>query len=144
MEQHILVPEDTSSSSESAFEYVLEEIPQTKITLLHVLNPLTVFNYVRADGFDYEKSQQKERERREAVEKIFDEYRSKDAARDREIKTVIEAGNPAEKILEYTESRGVDHIVMGSRGRSGMAETLLGSVAKNVVKRSAVPVTIVP
>lgn len=111
---------------------------------LHVLNPLTLFNYVRADGFDYEKSQQKERERREDVEKIFDEYCSKEAARDREIKTVIEAGDPAEKILEYTESRGVDHIVMGSRGRSGMTETLLGSVAKGVVKRSSVPVTIVP
>ncbi|MFC4440057.1 MULTISPECIES: universal stress protein [Natrialbaceae] len=144
MEQHILVPVDTSSSSESAFEYVLEEIPRPTITLLHVINPLTVFNYVRAEGFDYEKSQQKERERREAVEQIFDGYRSKDAARDREIKTVIEAGNPAERILEYTEDRGVDHIVMGSRGRSGLEEKLLGSVAKDVVKRSSVPVTIVP
>ena len=144
MEQHILVPVDTSSSSESAFEYVLEEIPRPKITLLHVLNPLTVFNYVRADGFDYEKSHQKEQERREAVEKIFDEYRSKDAAGDREIETVIEAGDPAEKIIEYTESRGVDHIVMGSRGRSGVEEALLGGVAKAVVKRSSVPVTIVP
>ncbi|SEW21531.1 Nucleotide-binding universal stress protein, UspA family [Natrinema salifodinae] len=144
MEQHILVPVDSSSSSESAFEYVLEEIPEPTITLLHVLNPLTVFNQVRAEGFDYEKSRQIEQERREVIEQIFDEYRSKGAARDREIKTVIEAGAPDEKILEYTENMGVDHIVMGSRGRSGMEEALLGSVAKAVVKRSSVPVTIVP
>jgi nucleotide-binding universal stress UspA family protein len=144
MEQHILVPVDTSSSSESAFEYVLEEIPEPTITLLHVLNPLTVFNHVRGEGFDYEKAQQTEQERREAVEQIFDEYRSKGAARDREIKTVIEAGVPDEKILEYTEKREVDHIVMGSRGRSGIEAALLGSVAKAVVKGSSVPVTIVP
>nr|WP_306053215.1 universal stress protein [Natronococcus sp. AD5] len=97
MEQHILVPVDMSSSSETAFEYVLEEIPEAAITLLHVLNPVSVFNYVSAEGFDFEKAEQQERERREAVEQIFDEYRAKDAARDREIETAIEAGDPAEK-----------------------------------------------
>lgn len=144
MEQHILVPVDTSSSSENAFEYVLEEMPGPSITLLHVLNPVTVFNYVRAEGFDYEKSQQAEQERRADVERIFDEYRSKGAARNRDINTVIDAGVPEEKILEYTENWDVDHIVMGSRGRSGVKGALLGSVARAVVKRSPVPVTTVP
>lgn len=97
MEQHILVPVDTSSSSENAFEYVLEEMPGPSITLLHVLNPVTVFNYVRAEGFDYEKSQQAEQERRADVERIFDEYRSKGAAHNRDINTVIDAGVPEEK-----------------------------------------------
>ncbi|QLG27712.1 universal stress protein [Halorarum halophilum] len=144
MEQHILVPVDISSSSESAFEYVLEEIPGPKITLLHVLNPVTIFNYPTAEGFDYGKAQQNEQERREDVKGIFERYRTKEPARDRQIETVIEAGVPAEKILAYAERGDVDHIVMGSRGRDGLEGKLLGSVARGVLKRAAVPVTIVP
>ena len=47
MKHHIPVPVDTASSSEKAFEYVLKEVPHATITLLHVLNPITVFNYER-------------------------------------------------------------------------------------------------
>ncbi|WP_224337875.1 universal stress protein [Haloprofundus halobius] len=144
MAKHVLVPVDVSSSSESAFEYVLEETPSQRITLLHVLNPVTIFNYPTAEGFDYGKAEKNEQERREDVEQIFERYRNKDAARNRRIETAIEAGAPAEKILEYAERTGVDHIVMGNRGRSSLEETLLGSVARGVLKRSAVPVTIVP
>jgi nucleotide-binding universal stress UspA family protein len=144
MENHVLVPVDVASSSENAFEYVLEEIPHATITLLHVLNPSTVFNYLSGEGFDYEAAQEEERERRDIVEQNFEEYRNKDAARDREIKTVIKAGVPAEKILEHAESRGIDHIVMGSRRRSGIERIMLGSVARSVAERTSVPVTIVP
>lgn len=144
MVDHVLVPVDVASSSENAFEYVLEEIPHATITLLHVLNPTTVFSYLSGEGFDYETAQQKERERRDTVEQKFEEYRNKDAARDREIKTAIEAGVPAEKILEYAESRGIDHIVMGNRRRSGIEKIMLGSVARSVAERTSVPVTIIP
>ncbi|WP_170972385.1 universal stress protein [Natronorubrum halophilum] len=144
MEAHILVPVDASSSSENAFDYVLAEMPEPKITLLHVLNPLTLFNYPTAEGFDFERAKGTERERREAVQEIFERYRDKDEARDREIEAVIQAGHPAEKILEYAETEDVDHIAMGSRDRSKLEEAVLGSVARGVVKRSTVPVTIVP
>jgi nucleotide-binding universal stress UspA family protein len=144
MEHHILVPVDTASSSETAFEYVLEEIPQATITLLHVLNPVTVFNYMAGEGFDYSKAQQKEQERREVVERLFNEYQSKNAAQDRTVKTVIQAGSPADKILEYTENNDVDHIVMGNRSRSSIENVILGSVAKSVAEQASVPVTIVP
>lgn len=144
MEQHILIPVDTSQGSDKAFEYVLEELPRPRITLLHVLNPLTVFNYVSGESFDYERARQAEQERRETVERIFTDYRGKDAARNRDIQTVIRSGDPADMILEYTEDSDVDHIVLGSRGRSGLEQTVLGSVARDVAKRSSVPVTIVP
>lgn len=144
MEHHVLVPVDIASSSENAFEYVLEEIPHATITLLHVLNPTTVFSYLSGEGFDYEAAQQEERERRDTVERKFEEYRNKDEARDREIKATIEAGVPAEKILEYTESKEIDHIVMGNRRRSGIEKIMLGSVARSVAERTSVPVTIVP
>ena len=52
-------------------------------------------------------------------------------------------GKPAREIVSYAEKGDVDHIVMGSRGRSGLSRLLLGSVAETVVRRAPTPVTVV-
>ncbi|MGI9351286.1 MAG: universal stress protein [Rhizobiaceae bacterium] len=52
-------------------------------------------------------------------------------------------GIPATRILEVAEQYSVQHIVMGSRGRTGLPHLLLGSKAERVVQLSPVPVTIV-
>lgn len=49
-------------------------------------------------------------------------------------------GSPAERILEYAESKECDLIVMGTRGRSGIASLLLGSQVHKVIANSACPV----
>lgn len=51
---------------------------------------------------------------------------------------IIEAGDPALRILEHTE--GHDLIVMGAHGRGHFADLLLGSVARKVVRLSPIPV----
>jgi nucleotide-binding universal stress UspA family protein len=60
-----------------------------------------------------------------------------------ELKTVTEVGRPARAILEYADDHGIDQIVMGSHGRSGIDRTLLGSVAETVTRRARIPVTII-
>jgi len=45
--------------------------------------------------------------------------------------------------VEYAEESDVDHIVIGSHGRSGVSRILLGSVAESVVRRADMPVTVV-
>lgn len=49
-------------------------------------------------------------------------------------------GDPANQIVEFAEKRGVDLIVMGSHGMTGLLRVLMGSVAEGVVRRSPVPV----
>lgn len=56
---------------------------------------------------------------------------------------VLEGAAPADRIVEAARSAGVDQIVMASRGRTGAARLLLGSVAAQVIERSAVSVLIV-
>lgn len=145
MGEHVLVPIDGSSQSEKAFEYVLEKLPEPTITLLHVINPVSVFAYADADEeqFDIEGYRREERRRRERTEQLFEEYRDRVAAHGLEVETVITVGKPAKRILETAENRDVDHIVMGSHGRSGVGRVLFGSVAEAVTRRSAVPVTVV-
>lgn len=52
-------------------------------------------------------------------------------------------GHPAAQILLYAEKHGVDHIVVGHRGRSMLERWLIGSVARQVVVHAHCPVTVV-
>lgn len=52
-------------------------------------------------------------------------------------------GDPVTEIADFAEAEGFDGIYVGHRGRTGRAELLLGSVAKAIVERATVPVTVV-
>jgi nucleotide-binding universal stress UspA family protein len=55
-------------------------------------------------------------------------------------KHIMLSGSPAEAIVEAAKSEGVDLIVMGTHGRSGVARLLMGSVAEVVVRHAPCPV----
>ena len=81
-----------------------------------------------------------EQQRTEHAEQIVEE-----AARQFEgldVKTVVEHGEPHQAILNYADD-GIDLIVMGTHGRTGLQRYLLGSVAEKVVRLSDVPVVTV-
>ena len=46
-------------------------------------------------------------------------------------------------ILEYAEKEGIDLIVIGTRGRTGLSKIVLGSVASGIVSYSHSPVLVV-
>lgn len=57
---------------------------------------------------------------------------------------VVPDGFVAHAILDAAERFGADLIVMGTHGRTGLQRVLLGSVAEAVLRRSRVPVMVVP
>ena len=59
------------------------------------------------------------------------------------LKSRIEEGYPSEKFVEIAEAEDADLIVMGSRGRSKLAEIFLGSVASRVIASARCPVLVV-
>lgn len=57
---------------------------------------------------------------------------------------LVVSGNPVEKIISTAEERGCDVIVMGTTGAGGLVGVIMGSTARRVVRRSPIPVFIVP
>ena len=53
-------------------------------------------------------------------------------------------GDPLEVVHDHAVREGYDHIVVGHRGLSERAEAVAGSVAKGIVARTSLPVTVVP
>lgn len=143
MGQHVLVPVDGSSASEEAFAFALAHHPDSTLTLLHVINPVSSAAYSDDDYFDLEGFDRAVEHRRDFGETLLAELEERATAHDMEVETVVKIGRPAHEILAVAEERQVDQIVMGSRGRSGVGRVLFGSVAEAVTRRSTVPVTIV-
>jgi nucleotide-binding universal stress UspA family protein len=56
---------------------------------------------------------------------------------------IVAYGDPAMEILNTIDKEGIDLVVMGTHGRKGLEHTIFGSVAENVVKRSAAPVLVI-
>jgi nucleotide-binding universal stress UspA family protein len=56
------------------------------------------------------------------------------------VTTHVREGVPHEEILRYVADHGVDFVVVGTEGRSGLDRILMGSVAERVVRLSPVPV----
>lgn len=48
----------------------------------------------------------------------------------------LRSGSPIAHIADYAKTTGIDLIVMGTHGRSGLSHLMLGSVAENVVRRA--------
>lgn len=58
-------------------------------------------------------------------------------------RTVMEDGRPASVIAKVADGAGADVIVVGRRGRGGVAELLLGSVSHELVLHSKRPVLVI-
>jgi nucleotide-binding universal stress UspA family protein len=56
------------------------------------------------------------------------------------VTSVATTGNVASEIADCAKREGVDLIVMGTHGRTGLAHVVLGSVTEKIVRHSLVPV----
>lgn len=135
----ILVGVDESANARSALRWAIEHAAaDDEIIALHVwhLPPVVGFDAGVLDPAVFEEAARLTT--REVVDAVAGDA---GVAADR-VGTRIVAGHTAEVLIE--QGRDADLLVVGSRGRGGFAELLLGSVASNVAKHAPCPVVIVP
>jgi nucleotide-binding universal stress UspA family protein len=60
------------------------------------------------------------------------------------IETIARVGPPAQTILEVAEEIGATQILLTSGRRGRLARWLFGSVVQQVVRRSTIPVLVIP
>jgi nucleotide-binding universal stress UspA family protein len=56
------------------------------------------------------------------------------------VESILETGEPWERIIAVAEARNADLIVMGTHHRRGLSRLMLGSVAEKVLRASPIPV----
>lgn len=80
----------------------------------------------------------------ESFERIGEETTTEavDRAESADVEAVgaVRTGTPHRSILDYAEETGVDLVIMGTHGRTGLERYLLGSVTEKVVRTADVPV----
>ena len=141
MPDNVLVALDGSPLAERALIYALETFPNATITTIYVINPIDSVIDVEAGGLPvaedwYDTAQERATEIHTTATDLAADH-------DIVLATVTEVGKPAREILDYAADNGIDQIVMGSHGRSGLDRTFLGSVAETVTRRAQIPVTII-
>ena len=57
---------------------------------------------------------------------------------------LLKQGVAGDIILEYANSVNAGYIVMGSHGRSNMYDVFVGSLTKELTRRSQIPVLVIP
>jgi len=135
----VLVPTDGSPLSRDALEYAMAVHPAATLTLLHVIDYVEEIRIAEAmAGFE----ELHKRSTHRATE-LLTEMRAAASDHEGEVRTDYGFGKPAREIAGYADEHDIDLVVMGSHGRSGLQRVVLGSVTQGVLKRVAVPVTVV-
>lgn len=138
----ILVPTDFSDYSDKALKQALDIAKQyeAKVFLFHVIHKEV--NRCVADvcmGDDVIREIEKQMESR-AQEDLVKQLGKFSQAKEVSVITDIGKGIPYEAILQETDDKGIDLIVIASLGRSAIARFLIGSVSRNVLKGAKCPV----
>ena len=56
---------------------------------------------------------------------------------------IVKIGNPVEGILQEIENNSYDLVVMGAHGQSALADAVMGSTSRRVVRRCKKPVLVI-
>lgn len=138
---HILVPTDFSQASELAVDAaaVLARRLGVKLTLVHVHDPSALrpatMGWTKSveDGIETEVERAIESSFRKLVDERLEGVEVADTV-------VLHDSSAAHAICSYAEKLGVDLIVIGTHGRTGLKHLLIGSVAERVVRHATCPV----
>lgn len=146
MHKHILIATDGSALAQKAADYALDLAGAlgARVSVLAATDTWSIFEMAQKAeaGVDnplarYEAAMAK------AAHSVLDDVAARAKTRGIACETIHAADQqPAQAIVDAAQAHGCDLIVMGSHGRSGLSQLLIGSQAVKVLALSKIPVLI--
>ena len=138
--KRICCPIDFSDASRAAMEVAADLARRTGAELV-LLHAYPIPGYTFPDG-SVVASPRMMQDLADQAERHLEEWRAQavqlvGAPR---VGTQKAVGEPAAEIVSFAKTGGVDLLVVGTHGRTGLEHALMGSVAERVVRRAHCPV----
>jgi len=136
----ILVAVDGSACSDRAVQHALDMVATGCAAELHLLNVQPSLGGAVATFVSRE---QIESHHRDEGQKALASAVALTGKAGVTPKTHIGVGRQGEIVAEFAKKVGAGLVVLGTRGHTGLAGVLMGSVAQDVIAHTSVPVTLV-
>ncbi|MCD6124391.1 universal stress protein [bacterium] len=138
----ILIPTDFSENSKIALPFAVDLARKygAELHILHVFDEQLLTPIFYEVGGDPKKYFEKLRNEFDAAVNSFLSGIDTNGIK---ITSHITSGTPFVEIIRYAREKGIDLIVMGTHGRSGIAHMFLGSVTEKVLRKAECPVMVI-
>jgi nucleotide-binding universal stress UspA family protein len=136
----ILIPLDFSRYSLETLQFALrlKEFFAPSFYLLYVLVEGDLEYFTQLSGLPRDEQVRKVEEARRQLE--IEAQRIREQHPDLPVETVVLCGIPYKEICRYADREGMDLIVIGTHGRTGLSHLLIGSTTERVVQQASCPV----
>ncbi|WP_331234781.1 universal stress protein [Natronorarus salvus] len=145
---HFIVAFDGSESATNTLRYAADLLPEATFTVVHAAAPelevtpavadggggIAAGNLLVADGIDA--TERRGRATLAEAMALGEELGI-------EVRTVLLYGDPVAEIADFAMDGGYDGIFVGHRGLGDRYQDAFGSVAKGLLARASLPVTVV-
>lgn len=143
MSEQILLPTDGERGVDRAVEYAVD-LAETLDATLHALYVVDETVYTAYSGDEFVQEHEGPQAALEEVgEHALDDIAGAAREADVDVERSMRYGRPEDEIVEQADEIDADHIIMGSKTKSGDYRQLLGSVSERVLKLTDRPVTVV-
>ena len=147
MISNILLAVDVFHDTNKVFEYAIDlsNKYQSKLTILSVNEELVNKDEMIMSRVKIDKVMKSNEEialnTKEKINSILLKLNFRDSDK---IKIILREGSASQEIVQYAEEINADFIILGSSNQSKITELLMGSTSKTVIKKSKIPVLVVP
>lgn len=141
--KNIVVPIDFSDTTDILIDGAVNFAKEVvgKICLIHVA-PADIGFAIGDMGFQYFPEIEKSEISEELSE--LNEIEKRVEAKGVACEHLLKQGVASEIILDYAKEKDASYIVMGSHGRSGIYDVFVGSLTKDITRKSPIPVLVLP
>jgi nucleotide-binding universal stress UspA family protein len=138
--RNILAPTDFSVPSRHALKYAAE-LAQRFGAQIHLVTVVeNIIPLVPEAGMLFGHQADQLAEQQKAAQHALEKLASDPSLQGLKPRVHVLAGTAHAEILEFAKQRGIDLLVVGTHGRTGLSHLVIGSVAEKIVRLSSCPV----